>query len=190
MSDIDLSQDPNDGDESPAIRQLRDALNRANAKNAELEQAVAGSTVIVRENVMLKAGVDTSTPVGKFFADKYDGELDEDAVKAAAAQVGALKLDTPTTPTITPDEADQTRERQALAADAQPGGLPPDEDPVEAGYAAYHERLKKGQTREQAAPEVFGRLIAAANSGDPRFRFDPQTWRQMENDRLEVDFPS
>lgn len=180
MSDPDLHEPESDGDESPAIRQLRDALKREQDKNKELETAVAGSTVIVRENLMLKAGVDTSTPVGKFFADKYDGDLDEDSVKTAAAQVGALKPDTPT-PTITPEEADQTRERQALGADASPGGVPPAEDDLEAGFAEFHARKARGQTTEKAAPAIFDRLIAAANEGDPRFRFDPQTWRAQQD---------
>lgn len=180
-----LADFPERDDDPPAIRQMRDALKREQARASQAEANAASNAELARENAFLKAGVDLESPVGKMFTRAYDGELDADAIKAEAAQVGALldRSDQPTTTpgatSVTPDDIRQTQERQALANDGVPPGLVDDGsdvDPLDEGYRRYHERLAAGARREDAAAEVIDRIIDAAARGDERVLYDPQRW--------------
>lgn len=179
---------PETADEPPAIRRMREAFRRQKAELAELRQNAEANDAVARENAFLKAGVDLNSPVGKLFARAYDGELDPAAIVTSAKDVGALLGNAATQvtdPELSPEEAAQTAERAGLAADAGDVTSLPAEDPLDAGYREFHAGLKAGKPRTTAAAAVLSRMIAGANEGDPQFRYDPNTWREQQEARMQ-----
>jgi hypothetical protein len=71
------------------------------ARKAAEEKAAA----FERRDAIRDAGIDTSSPLGKFFADKYDGEPTADAVKAAAIAAGFVETGDPAPGQAVPDPA-------------------------------------------------------------------------------------
>lgn len=99
-------------------RKLQDEADRSKALVAEGEAAK-------KENAFLKAGIDTEKGVGKLFFKSYDGELNADAIKAAATADG-LDL------VPTSQQADVQQELNDLAstsriASSSAGSTPPSE---------------------------------------------------------------
>lgn len=179
---------PETPDEPQPIRQMRDALHRRDEELAALREQIAGNDETARENAFLKAGVDLNSPVGKLFARAYDGELDPAAIVTSAKDVGALLGNAATQtadPELSPEEAAQTAERAGLAADAGDATSLPAEDPLDVGYREFHAGLKAGKPRTTAAAAVLSRMIAGANEGDPQFRYDPNTWREQQEARMQ-----
>src|ERR1019366_972961 len=77
-------------DDTPVLKLLRQQLkeSRGAAKEAASSK---------RELAFLKAGVDTETKAGKLLLKAYDGDLsDVEALKAEAAELGALRGPPPT----------------------------------------------------------------------------------------------
>lgn len=175
MSDTFTSDDMTDDDEgTPAVRQLREALKRSQAENAEGEAAK-------RELAFLKAGVDTSNPVGALFAKAYEGDLTAEAIKAEAATIPGLIGPAQAAPengeeTDVNEDASQTRERAALAADSKIAGEQPPVVSLEAMYDDFHGLMKQGKSREEASVAVIGQIIAEGAKGNPRFAYDPTEW--------------
>jgi hypothetical protein len=159
-----------DGQEAEAAQE-RDNL-------AQLRSQAAKAGKLERENAMLKAGVDTSTAQGKFFADKYDGALEPAAIKTEfttlfgaptpePAPTGEAPSEPPASETE-PEKVAETQSREAFRQGAEAGGQEPPPDPIDAGYAEYQERMAKGTQRDLAAGSVFGALIEGAKAGHPR----------------------
>lgn len=99
----------NENDESSVIRDLRKQLKDANDQLASLQP-------LARELAFQKAGVDVETGPGKFFASKYDGELDADAIRAAAEEYGFVsdaqqQEQTPAPPDGTQQRMDTLRQQ-------------------------------------------------------------------------------
>lgn len=146
--------------------------------HARLPGVEAANAALARENTILRAGVDTSTPLGAMFARAYDGPLTVEDMRKAAVEVGALAPPTPPTPapvapesTATPEEIQGALDRQRLASGAPDSSgttPPPPEDFVEAGYKEFHDIMAQGRPREQAAISVIGRAIVAGAAGNPR----------------------
>ena len=85
---------------------------RTNAEWAELRKekqarkaAEEKAATYERRDAIRDAGIDTSSPLGKFFADKYDGEPTADAVKAAAIAAGFVETGDPAPGQAAPDPA-------------------------------------------------------------------------------------
>ena len=78
-----------------ALRQEKKARKDAEEKLTALE----------RRDAIREAGIDTSSPLGKFFADKYDGEPTAEAVKAAAIAAGFVETGDPAPGQTAPDPA-------------------------------------------------------------------------------------
>lgn len=68
-------------DQQDQFRQLREKAKRTTKAEAEAER-------LRRENAFLKAGIDTEDPKAKYFYKGYDGDLERDAIRAAAAEIG------------------------------------------------------------------------------------------------------
>ena len=101
---------------------LRSALEAAKREASEAAEQAAAAT---RQLAVFGAGVPT-TPVGKLFAQSYDGETDADSIKAAWDALGVGDGATPATnPTHVPTQA------EASMADVVAQGLT-QETPVSA----------------------------------------------------------
>lgn len=69
--------------ESQVIQKLRKELREANDRLSKLEP-------LARESAFKEAGIDLSDPRNKFFVEKYDGELDAEAIREAAEPYGFI----------------------------------------------------------------------------------------------------
>lgn len=82
MADNDEGQNESTG--GGLRKQLEDALETINALKAE----VATGAEARKELAFSKAGIDTSTGVGKLLAKTYDGDLDPEEIQAFAQEYG------------------------------------------------------------------------------------------------------
>lgn len=96
---------------------IRKALEKANAKIAELE---AANAKFQRDSMFDAAGI-PKDKAGKWFRKAYDGELSAEAIKAAAEADGLLEAPTHSDP---PDAEVHNRIDEATAAPSPP----PDDD--------------------------------------------------------------
>lgn len=169
-----MSQYDDPNDQGPDIPALREAAERGKTATKERDEAL-------RKLALVEAGVDTKSPVGKMFMKAYDGPLKEDAIVAAWQELAPVTGNPepppepePTAPEPTAEQRSETEQRRILTS-AGAGDTPneqPPPNPVEAGYAEFHERLKSGDGRDKAAGSVFAHLIEAAGRGDERAIWD------------------
>lgn len=153
--------DPTDQEPQDNIKDLRKAADEGRVAKAEAE-------TLKRQLAFAKAGVDTDSKVGAMLFKAYDGELDVEAIKAEAAEVGAIKVEAPpATEPVTPAEREQTDVRTALATGSVASGTP-DEDPVAISLAAGQAVRKQGGSYEDAFLAALGPTFEAALKGDER----------------------
>lgn len=160
-----MPDDPNTPDTTDEgnARQLREAYEASQSSNG----------VLARENAMLRAGVDLDSPLGKMFARAYDGELDTDAVRAAATEVGAMRAATPAAEvTLEPGEEGSTDLRQELGTGGTPPGGGEGPHPTVKMADAAKEVLVKTGNHGRALAAGFGELVGAAAEGDRRIILD------------------
>jgi hypothetical protein len=81
MAENDEGQDQGGGG---LRKQLEDALEANKTLKAQLESGTAAQ----RELAFMKAGIDTSSGVGKLLAKTYDGDLDPEEIQAFAQEYG------------------------------------------------------------------------------------------------------
>ena len=169
MSDItehdDLEQEEQD-DRTPAA--LRAAAKRgqdAQNENARLK----------REVLFLKAGIDPEgNKAAQLLFKTWEGDnLDE--LRAEAKELG-IKL-----PGSEPEQDPQLKEQQDMrktlsGGDPAGAGATMSTDPIVEAYSVFHERLKNGTPREDAALEAIDSVFFAASKGDARVIFDPEAW--------------
>lgn len=169
-------------DESPGIRALRE-------QNRKLEDEAKLGRQLARENAFLKAGVNTDSALGKMFATAYDGELDPEAIKVAAAEISPDLIGgaAPTPPPAPSAEPTETQERTSFANDGTVPAHTIDErgeDPRLAGHKQYHELIAAGEAPENAASAISQRLINAAAQGDRRAKWDGWSPAEIEEGRI------
>lgn len=154
------------GEESAPIRELRE-------QNKALQAELAEAAEAKRQLAFVRAGVDLDSKVGKLFYKAYDGELDAEALKAEASELGALVGTSPAPPAPKNDDVPEgerrsTEERQNLTTGASAEeALGP--NPKEVALTAGRDALKAGARSEEAVGEAF-RIIAEAGfkDKDPR----------------------
>lgn len=185
MSDIapnwlDDPEDPAEQANNP-LREAREAARRQHARAKELEADASRTGDLERELAFTKAGVDTDSPAGAIFARGYDGDLEVEAIKTAAATMGLGQATTPaadpTTPTDTPLDPG---EAALLGAQDQLSGTPPTTEPPAADpYAeaakVYENMVDDGSQRDVALGQAFNSLANAANQGDRRVIIDSRS---------------
>ena len=146
-------------DDTGGIKDLREAAERGRKATQELEE-------MRREVAFLKAGVDLDSKAGQLLLKAYDGELDKDAIRAEADEIGALTSGfTPVEDTGSDEQASE--ERAALANEA----VPPEattENPYDQGHKEYREMVAAGRPTEDAAATFVRTVIDAAGAGDER----------------------
>jgi hypothetical protein len=138
-----------------------------------MERDAKETRTLKRENALLKAGIDTTTPLGTLFAQAYEGELSTEAINTAwqaIAPPGGAEPGATDTAVHEPtaEERAFADERAGMASGAGDDGVPPDRDPrkvaVEEGLAA----LEGGAGRDEAMAMTFSHLAGAASQGDKR----------------------
>lgn len=159
--DIDVTDD-DDGQEaenSPLIKQLRKELKEQKGAKVEAEAAK-------RELAFLKAGIDTSTGLGKLFAKSFEGDLDPEVIKAEAAELGIISV--PDTGNDESDDADGSTEARSNLA----SGATPDDGsgvhPAQAALAKAKKLQDDGASFERSAGGMVHDLAVAAMNGDRR----------------------
>lgn len=152
----DHDQTVEDGNDSDSLKQLR--------------QAAEAGRKAQREVAFLKAGVDTDSPIGKLLFKSYDGELDVEAIKASALEVGAIQAPTPpAAPDAGPsaDELAQTQMRNDLASNS---GTPSNDEanPYDLAFSALEQARREGVPAEQRSAAALAPVFQAAARGDRR----------------------
>lgn len=169
--DPNLEPEPDPEPETPEetqlseedFKQMRAAANRTRKAEREAQSAQ-------RELAFVRAGIDTETPMGQMFYTAYQGELTPEAIKAAHAELTGEQAPTPQQTEEQQQQAAQSRERQDLAAGAQPDtGVQPPEPVI--GRDGKHVKdalaaIAAGETREDAQGGFFRARASSAMEGD------------------------
>lgn len=85
--DSDIDRD----DEQEGRNPLRDRMKQLEAENAELKARADEASAAARELAFVKAGVDPSLPITKYFMKGYDGELTAEAIREAAVEAQLIR---------------------------------------------------------------------------------------------------
>lgn len=157
--------------------QLREAYERSQARVAELEQQNAQTESVRRENAFLKAGVDSDSPIGKFFTENYKGGLTVEEVSKAWSELApAAPTPTPEPTTATTDPAPseeptaeelaQAAARTALTTGATAPGAEPEIPAGQAMLQTYLGAKAKGRPDQVAQRQGLQVLFDRASQGD------------------------
>jgi len=110
MSDNYTDETFEQGEDQDSLKNLRAAANRAKKLEAELNS-------MKRQMAFYQAGIPTDDPRMGYFIKGYDGELDADAIRAAAVEAGFLQ--TPAQEQATEEVPQQAvAEQRVMAASA------------------------------------------------------------------------
>ena len=162
MTNLDLTSLGLDDTQRAAVEAQLAHLDQAR-QAAETSAALSS-----RQSAILRVGVDTSTPAGKFFADHYDGDVSDEV----ALRQAALDLNVPLagqTPVI-PDSGDDgsTAARNALSQGTSNAG-DNSEDPRQVAKNMFDQSLAGGSTRVNAMADAFrSRAVSAYETRDTR----------------------
>jgi len=161
MSDTIL-EDDQDHDDDASPKGLRNALKSAQAEAATAKAAAAEAQAELnrtrREAAFATAGIDVNSPQGKFFAENYQGPVEEIAAKAAELGIVGQQQ----TQTISPEVRDAWQQTAA----APNGGV--------SAMSSPDETLKRGMTPQQIAEDLRrrGELVGNAITAGP----DGSSW--------------
>jgi hypothetical protein len=144
------------------------------------------------ENLMLGQGVNPKDGLGQLFFNGYKGELTEEAVASAIETSGVKQPPVPSSesgdPGLTPEERQQSEERQRLAAGATPESGGPSPDPRLNAIKRGDEVMAQGGSQEEAIGAAFDEIAAAGfghaasnRKPDPRAQFDPDSLEQANS---------
>lgn len=149
-------------DDSGGIKELREAADRG-------RKAAQENDALKREMAFLKAGVDTETKAGQLLFKAYDGELDTEAIKQEADELGLFKSSEnpePAPEAVPTEDRQATTERQALADSSVPVGTQT-ENPYDAGHREFQEMIAAGRPTEDSAARFVHTVLEAAGGTDP-----------------------
>lgn len=173
MSDQSANQPP----ESEGMRNMREALDRAEKRAAEAEAKANAA-------IAQSAGIDVTTKAGQAFLRSYEGDWTLDAVRAEALDWKLIA------PPASPQEQAAQAQAQAQAAEQQaqqtasvasehaarsalagsePAGLPPDPDIMEQAYADARGQMRQGLPEKDAQALIAATVIGEAMNGNQRF---------------------
>jgi len=179
--DLDPTGDDGSGGDS-IVRMSRKDIRALERKGSKYDELAEQKAALERDLAFARAGIDTSTDEGAFFARGYAGELDVEAIKAQAAKFGVIKGGADPTPpadgtaegtppasgpSLEPGEADLTAHRQTLASGAT-GDSGLDVDPYQSALDIGRQVMEGGGKFEQALGSAINALANAANQGDKR----------------------
>lgn len=147
------------GGQNDNLKDLRRAADEGRAAKAEAAK-------LQRELAFAKAGVDTDSKLGQMLFKTYEGDLDVEAIKAEAAEIG-IGQPAPTPPAEDPAERAQTRERSNLASEV---GTPHSHEanPYTLAESAFKEAKRNGDPTDIAFGAALAHIFEAAQRGDSR----------------------
>ena len=169
-----VNQNENMDDSPEHIKRLRAEAEQAKSLQRELEARE-------RQIAFLKAGVDTESKLGKMLMATYEGEMDPEAIRSEAVEVGLIKTDT-TAEGVQTTEVDQSQAQFQKARESFAGGdtartEPPVRSAVDTAFDEWNEGRKAGLSSADAQDMAFASFIASAAKGDSSARFDETAWR-------------
>jgi hypothetical protein len=164
-----MSEDIEIIEEQHDIKSLRKAAEAGKQAQNELAE-------MKRELLFAKAGIDTTSKIGKLLFKTWDGE-DLDSLKTEASDLGLGGVEAPRGNEVQPEERGQQDFRQTFAKGniGTPSEVP-ERDPFDEAYDLFHEARKRGTTMDDAGLAAIDRVLVAAASGDKRAIFDPNDW--------------
>ena len=164
-----MSEDIGNTEENIDIKSLRKAAEAGKQAQNELAE-------MKRELLFAKAGIDTSSKIGKLLFKTWDGE-DLDSLKTEASDLGIGGVEAPRNNRVEDEERGQQDFRQTFAKGniGAPSELP-ERDPFDEAYDLFHDARQKGTTLDDAGLAAIDRVLVAAASGDKRAIFDPNEW--------------
>lgn len=156
------------------IKKLRAEAEQAKALQKQLEAKE-------RQIAFLQAGVDTESKLGKMLMATYEGDMDPDAIRAEAAEIGLVKVEG----VVAEQNDSAVNESQSQfqnARDAFAGGdtakfEAPQRSAADAAFDEWNNGRKSGLSSADASDMAFASFIASAAKGDPSARFDESAWR-------------
>jgi hypothetical protein len=164
-----MSEDIENTEEQHDIKSLRKAAEAGKQAQNELAE-------MKRELLFAKAGIDTSSKIGKLLFKTWDGE-DLDSLKTEASDLGIGGVEASRNNEVESEERGQQDFRQTFAKGniGTPSEVP-ERDPFDEAYDLFHEARQKGTTLDDAGLAAIDRVLVAAASGDKRAIFDPNDW--------------
>ncbi|HEY5423924.1 MAG TPA: hypothetical protein VIK05_10660 [Ilumatobacteraceae bacterium] len=187
---------PAEDDELEQEAELDDENSLPGLRKAAKEgkKALSEVAILRRENLFLKAGIDTSTKLGTMLFKTFEGE-DLEALKAEATEIGALKAPD-ATPAPDPARLLEEQQRQGLydgLGSGQPSGqeAPETEHPVQKALKGYQTAIRAGADEDAARADAMGQVVGAGVKGDKRVFFDAAAHYAAaeEQNRLAVSRP-
>lgn len=122
-----------DNEDDTSIPSLRRAANKSKKLEAELK-------ALKREMAFAKAGIPLDDPKMSYFIKGYDGEMEADAIKAAAIEAGFLATESPAQEQAAPLVNEEGQQR-VMAASA---GAMPEDVTEEAALARMEAAMDEG----------------------------------------------
>jgi len=122
MSQFD-NYDEDQTEETETRNPLRARMKQLEKENAEARKLLAEAESERRELAFVKAGIDPTSPMAKYFVKGYDGELNPEAIREAAVE--AQLISPPVAPSQT-DEAKAWNRTAKIAAGSQTAQPPID----------------------------------------------------------------
>lgn len=110
----DLTEDQDD--DSSTVKKLRTQLRKAKAEARTNGELAAAGKDAARKLALMEAGIDITKPNGKLFAKAYDGDLDTEAIVAAATEYGVLE---PEKEEVTKEETASLRRMNEVSSGSQ-----------------------------------------------------------------------
>ena len=165
-----------EGEGERYVRMTRADIRKLEKSGEKASKLEADNAEMARKLAFLEAGVDTTSKVGQLLMKGWDGELDVEAIKAEAAEVGALKTDTPAKEPVTTEAGEEgsSDERASLGAGANVDQFRTgDPDPQEEAIKTGRKVMEAGGTEEDSLGAAFDVLAKAGVAGDKRALWDP-----------------
>ena len=98
MSNFEEEFYEDDSDQPTSQNPVRAQLKAQEKELRELRKQVAESQAVQKEMAFVKAGIDLTSPISKYFVKGYDGELTPEAIRLAAEEAQLI------TPQVSPED--------------------------------------------------------------------------------------
>lgn len=190
MSDTNPLDDGLEDDDDPGRRLTDEELVELRKAAREGRKATAEVSKLRKESAFGRAGVDMASPMGSFFFEHYDGELDHQVIRQRA-----LELQVPVTGVVGDNvtaaareaEAERLNRQSSTMAQSAGTATPKGEAPLQTRAAAQanYEKLKlEGATSEEAMAASMQLFLAGAMAGDSEVVWDGWSDHELERARF------
>ena len=149
MSDIDNydSEDQMEDNRNP----VRARMRQLEKENAEAKKLLAEAETAKRELAFVKAGIDLTSPMSKYFVKGYDGDYSPESIRQAAVEA---QLISPPEPSPLVEEAQAWNRTAKIAAGTQTAQPPVD----------WNRRLQEARNPQEVDAILAEARIALGNS--------------------------